>query len=260
MTSNPYEFRGRVVLVTGGSEGIGAATARLFARYGADVVISGRTEATLQATARRIEAETGGRCLPVTADVCDKEQVERMVAETIAAFGRIDILINNVGWASQHVPFNDIGPAGWREEFALNLDSAYFCTKAAGRHFLAQRSGAIVNVSSVAGLHGVRHASAFSSAKAALQMLTRVAAGEWGPHIRINCVAPGLIATTNALEGARAANLDIDAICAGKPMQRAGMPEEVAHAIVFLASDAASYITGEVLAVRGGPTLGGGSE
>jgi NAD(P)-dependent dehydrogenase (short-subunit alcohol dehydrogenase family) len=122
----------------------------------------------------------------------------------------------------------------------------------------AQGGGAIVNISSVAGTDGVAGMAAYSTAKAGLLMFTRVCAAEWGPHgVRVNCVAPGLIATDNAMRDFLAAKLDVDAICGGRPLRRAGKPEEVAKAIVFLASDAASYITGETLAVGGGAKLGG---
>jgi len=252
-----YDLEGRVAVVTGGSDGIGAATALLLTRSGVDVVITGRNEAKLVAVASNIENETGRRCLSMSAEARDEKQMKRMIDRTVEELGRIDILVNNVGWALHHVPLSEIETSAWHEDFALNLDSALYCTQAAGAYFRAQASGAIVNVSSVAAEYGIKGLSAFSAAKAALEMLTRVSAGEWGPYgIRVNCVAPGIIATSNALEGARRSGLDLDAICAAKPLQRAGSPEEVANAIVFLASDAASYITGEVLSVRGGPSLG----
>src|SRR5262249_9184007 len=132
------------------------------------------------------------------------------------------------------------------------------CTREAGRHFMAQGSGVIVNVSSLAGMHGTKGAAAYSAAKAALQMFTRVTAAEWGPlGIRVNCVAPGMILSAQAEAHHAQSNIDFEAGIANFPLRRAGKPEDVANAIVFLASDAASYITGETLAVSGGPVLGG---
>ena len=257
MTPDGYDLGRRTAIVTGGGEGIGAATALLLARYGADVVIAGRTEATLVRTAKTIEGATGRRCLGVPTDARDEAQVQRLVARVIDDFGRIDILINNVGWSIPG-PLSKLDTPAWREDFTLNVDTAYYGTRAVGPHMRAQRSGAIVNTSSVAGDNGVMGFAGYSAAKAALQMFTRVAAAEWGPHgIRINAVAPGLIATENAVRDMQAAGVDIDGICAAMPIGRAGKPEEVARAIVFLASDAASYITGVTLPVTGGPSIGG---
>lgn len=250
-----YDLRGRVAIVTGGGEGIGQATAHLLARCGADVVIAGRTEATLLQTAREIADATGRQCLGVATDARDEDQVKRLVARTIEVFGRLDILVNCVGW-STHGPMSTMSTETWKGDFELNIDTSFFCAREAAQHFLAQGSGSIVNVSSVAGSDGVTGLGAYSSAKAALQMFTRVAAAEWGPQgVRVNCVAPGLIATDNAMKAFAAAKLDLEAICGRFPLRRAGTPEDVANAIVFLASDAAAYITGVTLLVNGGPTL-----
>lgn len=250
-----YDLGGRVAIVTGGGEGIGRATAHLLARCGAEVVIAGRTESTLMRTAREISEASGRRCLGAPADVRDEAQVKRLVARAIEEFGRLDILVNAVGW-STHGPMSTMSTEAWKGDFALNIDTAFLCAREAAQHFLAQGSGAIVNVSSVAGSQGVMGLGAYSSAKAALQMFTRVAAAEWGPQgVRVNCVAPGLIATDNAMKDFAAAQLDVDAICSRFPLRRAGRPEDIANAIVFLASDAAAYVTGVTLPVNGGPTL-----
>jgi NAD(P)-dependent dehydrogenase (short-subunit alcohol dehydrogenase family) len=257
MIAEGYDFAGKVAIVTGGGTGIGAATALLLARYGADVAIAGRSEATLIESAKAIEGETGRRCIWIKADVSAEAEVEAMVERVVAEFGRIDVLVNGVGWGD-HAKLSDMDLAAWRFEFARNLDTGFLCTKAVGPHMRAQRSGAIVNVSSVAGNDGVQGLSAYSVAKAGIQMFTRVAAAEWGQHgIRINCVAPGLIATDNATKDFVANNIDVDTFCANYPVPRAGRAEDVARAIVFLASDASSYITGETLTVAGGPIVGG---
>lgn len=257
MTPEGYDFTGKVAIVTGGGTGIGAATALLLARYGADVAIAGRTEATLTGTAEAIERETGRRCIWMRADVRHEAEVEALVTCAVKELGRVDVLVNNAGWGD-HAKLSDTTIDAWRLEFARNLDSGFLCTKAVGPHMRAQRSGAIVNVSSVAGSNGVAGMSAYSVSKSGIQMFTRVAAAEWGQHgIRINCVAPGLIATENATQDFVANNLDVDQFCANYPLQRAGRAEDVARAIVFLASDAAAYITGQTLAVDGGPMIGG---
>ncbi len=249
-----YDLTGRVAIVTGGSEGIGAATARMLAECGADVAISGRTEVTLAATARAIAVATGRRCIAVTGDMRQEDQVKALVDRLMAEFGRIDILVNNVGWGT-HGKLEGMSTEHYRGEFAINMDATFFCAREAVKHMIAGGGGAIVNNSSVAGTKGVPGLGAYSAAKAAIQMFTRVAAAEWGPKgVRVNCVAPGLIATPNASKDFEQSGINVDEFCKGFPLQRAGRAEDVASTILFLASDASSYITGAVVPVDGGPS------
>jgi citronellol/citronellal dehydrogenase len=254
---NLLDLTGQVAIVTGGGTGIGAATARVMAAHGADVVVASRTVAELESTAAAVETASGRRCLPVPTDVKDEQQVVRMVQRTVDEFGRIDILVNNAG-GTRMGPLTGIGTRAWDSSFDLNVRAAYLCTREAGRHLIAQCSGAIVNVSSGAGIHGVKGGAHYASAKAALQMFTAVTAAEWGRHgIRVNCVAVGLVASERAVDAWQVANLDVTAATAGVPLRRPGRPDEVANAILFLASGAASYISGQTLAVDGGPHMGG---
>lgn len=249
-----YDLTGRVAIVTGGSEGIGAATARMLAECGADVAISGRTEATLSATAKAIAEATGRRCIPVIGDMRQEDQVKALIDRVMAEFGRIDILVSNVGWGT-HGPLADMSTEHYRGEFAINMDATFFCAREAVKHMIAGGGGAIVNNSSVAGSKGVPGLGAYSAAKAAIQMFTRVAAAEWGPKgVRVNCVAPGMIATPNASKDFEQSGLDIAAFSQNFPLRRVGQADEVARAILFLVSDASSYITGAVVPVDGGPT------
>lgn len=250
------EFAGRVAIVTGGGTGIGFATARQLAEKGADVIIASRTAAELEASAAAIRKETGARCIAVPTDVTDEEQCTLLVQRTIEEFARVDVLVNNAG-GTRMGPLSKLPTKAWDASFNLNVRSAYFCTREAGRHMIEQKSGSIINVSSNAGQHGVKGGAHYSSSKAALQMFTTVTAAEWGRHgVRANCVAAGMIASPRAAAAWKVAKIDTANITA-IPLRRVGTPDEVANMIVFFASDAASYITGQVIAVNGGPPMSG---
>lgn len=257
MSTITFDFSNKVVLVTGASMGIGATTAQMFAEHGADVAIAARDPEKVQHRADQIHSATGRRCLGLTADVTEPAQVKDMVERTLEAFGRIDILVNNAG-NSVRSSLRKLTPELWQWGRALNLDSAAYCTMEVGRHFLERKAGVIVNISSVAGINGTMGEVPYSAGKAGLQMFTRVAAAEWGPHgIRVNCVAPGMTATEKVQGKIDAGIYPIDEVSARFPLRRPGTSEEVAHAILFLASDYASYITGQTLAVDGGPPMAG---
>lgn len=257
MISQQLDFTGKVAIVTGGGTGIGFATAMQFARLGASVVIASRTADELERSAQKIRDESGSPCLAVPTDVKNEDAVIALVQRTVDEFGRIDVLINNAG-GTRMGPLETIPTRGWDSIYELNVRSAYFCTREAGKHMMAQKSGAIVNISSNAGITGVKGGAHYSSAKAALQMFTTVTAAEWGKYgIRANCVAAGMIASPRAAEAWQVAGLDSEDMGKAIPLQRPGTPDEIANMIVFFASDAASYITGQTVAVNGGPALSG---
>jgi NAD(P)-dependent dehydrogenase (short-subunit alcohol dehydrogenase family) len=253
-----FDLTGKVAVVTGGGTGIGAATARLLAEHGADIVIASRTTEEIERVAASIGEASGRRCVPVTTDVKQEGDVTRMVQRTVDELGSIDILVNNAG-GTRLGPLESMPTRGWDSIFELNVRGPFLCTREAGRHMIEQgNGGAIVNVSSGAGRTGVKGGAHYSAAKAGLQMFTSVTAAEWGRYgIRANCVAVGLVASERAVEAWRVANLDTRAATEQTPIGRPGTPEEVAQAIVFFASDAASYISGQTLAVDGGPQMGG---
>lgn len=246
-------LEGRRALVTGGGSGIGKVIAQRLVELGARVVIAGRQAERLEAAA----ADIGSACTPISADVRDPAQAARLVADSAASLGGLDLLVNNAG-KGWHALLREIPAKAWQNDFALNSHAAFYCAQAAFPHLKAAGNGAIVNISSQAGQQGSMGVGAYSAAKAALQMMMRVAAAEWGPHgIRVNCVAPGLIATELAVASWEKIGFDAVAAARAFPLRRPGTPEDVANAVVFLASDAASYITGETLAVNGGPQLKG---
>ncbi len=257
MITDQLDFAGRTAIVTGGATGIGYATAMQLARLGANVVICSRTVEELEAAAARIAEASGSRCLAVPTDVKDEETCIRLVERTISEFGSVDVLVNNAG-GTRMGPLESIPTRGWDSIFELNVKSAYVITREAGKHMIAARRGAIVNISSGAGINGVRGGAHYSAAKSALQMFTKVTAAEWGKYgIRANCVAAGAISSERVLGAWQVAGLDPDAMGATIPLRRTGTPDEMANMIVFLASDAASYVTGQTIAVDGGPNLGG---
>ena len=254
---DPFDLTGRVAVVTGGGGSDASATAGLLAARGADVAIAARTVHDLERTAERIEADNGRRCLIVPTDVKDETQVVAMVERTVKELGRLDILVNNAG-GTRMGALRSLPTKAWDASFDLNVRSAYIATREAGVHFLEQRSGAIVNVSSDAGVYGVRGGAHYSAAKAALQTFTEVTAAEWGPHgVRANCVAVGGIASERAKAAWEVAGIDPAAIGEGAMLRRVGRPEEVAAVILFLVSDAASYITAQTISVDGGHPMGG---
>lgn len=257
MIQHQIDFSGRVVIVTGGGSGIGEVTALMFAQAGADIAIAGRKPAPLARVAERIRNETGRRCFAAPTDVRSSTQANALIEHVQNEFDRIDVLVNNAG-KGYHAALRTMSADVWNNDISLNLNAAFYCSQAALPHLSESGHGAIVNISSLAGVHGTMGVGAYSAAKAGLQMFTRVAAAEWGPRgVRVNCVAPGMIATDLAQAGWAKTGFDAMAASQSFPLRRPGRPEEVANAVLFLASDAASYITGETLTVGGGPQLKG---
>ena len=239
----------QVAIVTGAGRGIGAACAVALAEAGADVVISARNEDQLAEVAGRIEA-AGRRAHIVPADLSDYESVAALAPAAVEAFGRLDIVVDNLG-GSMPRPFTHTSPRFLDAAFSFNVTTAHALNRAAVPLMLETGGGSIVGISSVMGRAAGRGFLAYGTAKAALAHYTRLAAKDLAPRIRVNAIGVGSIATS-ALEVV----LDDDAMRttmeATTPLRRIGAPEDIAAAVLFLASDAGSYVTGKILEVDGG--------
>ena len=253
-TGDPFDHTGEVAIITGGGTGIGAATALLFAQHGADVVLASRKVANLERVAGLVEAETGRRAHVVATDVRDVTQCEDLIDQSISELGRVDVLVNNAG-GSHSYAFEDWNADRFQSMVDLNLKSAFVLSHRVAPHMMERGSGAIVNISSGAAVNAIAIHTAYGAAKAGLENLTLNFAAALAPHgIRVNCVRVGVIKSEGYIRAMDATGNDPDEMgghVAG--LGRAGVPDEIAWPILFFASDASSYCSGQTLYVGGGP-------
>ncbi len=255
MSNNTLDFSGKVALVTGAASGMGLATAQAFAEAGASVVLSDVREDLVKAETQNLVV-AGHKAIAVLCDVSDDDEVAAMVERTVAEFGRLDAAFNNAGVMARIAPTADSTREDWDRVIGINLRGVWSCMKHELRQMERQGSGAIVNNASVGALTGNPGISSYIASKHGVVGLTRTAALEYIKHgIRVNAVNPGLIDTQVARDVVRGDEQAYDDIAKHVPIARAGRPEEIASAVLWLCSSGASYVVGHALTVDGGMTV-----
>jgi NAD(P)-dependent dehydrogenase (short-subunit alcohol dehydrogenase family) len=254
MRTSPFDLTGKTAFITGASRGIGREAAVAMASAGADVALVARGADGLAETARLVEEE-GRKAFVIPADVTSQEAVEAAVGAAIERLGHIDIVMNNAGGSNFMVPFTDLRLTGWDKIMRLNVNSTVYVCHAVGRHLLERGAGSVINVASVAGVASSPLMSPYGSAKAAVISLTKSLAVEWAPQgVRVNALCPGWTATElnrNLWDDESGGAATVATV----PMHRWAQAEEMAGPVLFLASEASSYMTGQTLVVDGGQTI-----
>ena len=246
-----FDLTGKVAVVTGAGTGLGEACAVALAEAGASVVASGRRKEPLDKVVSEIKAR-GGKALAISTDVTRRDEVDAMAAEAVKAFGKVDILVNNAG-INLVKPFLQMTEAEWDSVIDTNLKGCFYCCQSMGKGMVERKSGSVINMVSVFGLAGFMNISPYIASKGAIVQLTKALAVEWGRfNVRVNAIAPSYIRTEMTKRDIES-DPKILAYNLGKiPMRRGGEPSEVGGVVVFLASEASSFITGETIAVDGG--------
>lgn len=249
-----FEVKGRAAIVTGGTKGIGRGIANGLAAHGANIVVASRHQQDCARVAAEISAQYGVQAIGVAADVTSGAAIENLAAETEKAFGRIDILVNNAGSAVTKKA-EDLTEEDWDRVLGLDLRAVFFCSQIIGRRMIGQKSGCIINIASALGLVGDKQVLPYAVAKSGVLQMTRCLALEWARHnIRVNAVCPGYVITE-----LNEKQLSDEKIAAGLlrrfAIRRFAQVDEMSGAVVFLASDAASYMTGQSIVVDGGWTI-----
>ncbi|KHL03541.1 SDR family NAD(P)-dependent oxidoreductase [Sinomonas humi] len=245
-----FDLSGRTAVVTGSTRGLGRAFAQALSEAGANVVVVGRSAPEAEAVSAELSAQ-GARSIGVAADVTSREDIERLLERTTAEFDRADILVNNAG-VCIHKPAVDVTDEEWRHVMGVNVDGLWMASQVFGRHMISRGGGSIINIGSMSAsiVNRPQWQPAYNASKAAVHHLTRSLAAEWAPHnVRVNALAPGYMRTDmSPIDDPQFHRYWIE----DTPQQRAGEPEELGGAIVFLASAASSFMTGSVLTVDGG--------
>ncbi|MFV0439251.1 MAG: SDR family NAD(P)-dependent oxidoreductase [Desulfopila sp.] len=251
-----FKLNGKIAVVTGGAGGIGEALALGLGYHGATVVVSSRNLDAITAVAKKITAETGSEAIAITADVTDEASVKALFDQVVAKYGRVDILVNAMGMNIKRDAF-EYPPEDWDRLFSVNVKGTMMACQAAGRIMRDQKGGAIVNLSSVRGIRGYTGGNTgYCATKGAVELITKALALEWAPHqIRVNALGPALVITPGTRHIAENPELAAK-YAAAVPMGRIGLPEDMVGAVVYLVSDAASFVSGQTIYVDGGLTAG----
>ncbi len=249
MAFEQFKLTDHVAIVTAAGRGIGAGIATTFAEAGADIVIAARSAEQLAETAAAVE-RFGRRCLVVQANLAEPGALEDLAAAAVAEFGRIDSVVNNLG-GTFPAAFADVSRAKFERAISFNVGTAYELTQASLPHLLESPNGSVINIASVAGSMAGRAMSSYGTAKAAMISLTRQLAQELAPKVRVNAIAPGFI-ETQATELVTTSDEMRETAISNTPMRRFGLPSDIGNAALYLASPAASFVTGVLLPVHGG--------
>jgi len=254
MATNPFDLTGKVAIVTGASRGLGQYFGRALARAGANLVITSRDPDTLEAFRKEIAA-LGRDALPVALDLGDPESIDALVPTALAHYKKIDILVNNAG-CNVRKPALEITWNDWNLVLDTNLRGTFFVAQAVARHMVERKYGRMINIGSVTSVFGYAGLAPYCASRGGVKQLTMSLADDWGPHgITVNCLAPGWFKT--AQNAVMYEDKEwVSYLCERIPLKRPGQPTDLEGAIVFLASDASAYITGQTLLVDGGITTG----
>ena len=249
-----FDLTGKVILVTGGSRGIGLEMCRAFAAAGADLVISSRKEDACVAAAGEIAAASGRECLPVACHVGDWEACDQLVEAAYDRFGRVDVLVNNAGMSPLYESLSAVSRELFDKVIAVNLAGPFRLAAVIGERMAAGEGGSIINVSSIAALAPSAGEVPYAAAKAGVNNLTEALARSFGPKVRCNCIMPGPFLTDIATAWTDEVLASLERLV---PLGRAAQPEEIVGTALYLASDASSYTNGAIIKVDGGAAFGG---
>jgi len=249
-----FSLTGKVAIITGASRGLGQYFARALASAGADLIITSRDASLLEPFQAEIAA-LGRRVLPLPLDVRDYDSIQAMVQSAIAHYGNIDVLVNNAG-CNVRKPALDVSWDDWNLILDTNLRGTFFVSQAVARHMIPKKCGRIINIGSVTCVAGYAGLGPYGASRGGVKQLTMSLADDWGPHgITVNCLAPGWFKT--AQNAVMYENQEwVDYLCDRIPLKRPGQPHDLDGAVVFLASDASAYVTGQTLLVDGGISTG----